>query len=114
MFDVVSGSDGAAYVRRKAYETTLLTYGCATFWIPLNGGSDTRRASRDFWEEFARARRIPLRTSGCTIVVGGHHHTGRGRRYIRRAISGGISLEWVHWRAAKRLVRVKRAQWIIQ
>lgn len=71
-FDVVEGANGDAYNREKARRETLMRWGTAGLTVYLNGGSDTRRAVRDYWQEYARQRNIGFWTAGgCICVIGG-------------------------------------------
>lgn len=71
-YDVVPGSESEAYQAMKAREEFLMCIGAAGRTIYLNGGSETRRAVREFWAEYARDRNIGFRTyGGCIVVVGG-------------------------------------------
>lgn len=106
MFDVYPGGNGHAVLQRKIYECVAINMGLATRWIPLNGGSDTRRDARDCHMELAIAARIPFRCIGnATVIIGGRRPPDRGNRYIRHSSRNPIVIEWLHWRKAKRLIR---------
>ena len=76
-------------------------------WLPLNGGSDTRRASRE--AAFARAvllgewldcRASMIRRQAMPLAL------RRGRRHVVPVGDGSLyRCNWLHWRKAKRLVR---------
>lgn len=92
--------------KAAAIRDTAVALGLLGTWIPLNGGSDTRRDIRDGYRENARSLRIEFRQhGGHAVSFGGPFHAGRGRRYL----SMPDRLTWVHWRKAKKLVRKGKA-----
>lgn len=46
--------------------------GRGTYTVYLNGGSDTRRATREYWQQFAASLGVPCRVMGGCVVVIGH------------------------------------------
>lgn len=52
-FSVYAGADRAAARHRQAMNHYALLIGARKLSIPLNGGSDTRRAMREEWQFFA-------------------------------------------------------------
>ena len=70
-FDVSAGS-AKAYAAERALREYLMCTGQAGLTIYLNGGSETRQAVLEFWEEYARNRNIGFRSyGGCMCVIGG-------------------------------------------
>lgn len=70
MFETAPGSDGDALVERSFARLLLLKTGRMSLTIALNGGSDTRRASREHWMQFARSLGVPYWGCGCRVIVG--------------------------------------------
>lgn len=72
MFEVASGKEAIkAAERRQAYELLALRSGSVVKTIPLNGGSDTRRATADYWREYAAALGIRCEVlGGCIVRLG--------------------------------------------
>lgn len=47
-------------------------------WVPLNGGSDTRKDARDYYMQTAIAARIEYRQiGGFAVTIGGPFESGR-------------------------------------
>lgn len=71
-FDVSAGGDRDVFDKELARREHLMRIGLAGLTIYLNGGSDTRRAVREYWQEYARERNIGYWSGGgCIVVVGG-------------------------------------------
>lgn len=81
MTDLPSFIGGASIVRNggeanqlpgiMAYQLLSLIRGTAHLEIPLNGGSDTRRAIRECWEQRCLTLGIPFRAvGGHTLIIG--------------------------------------------
>ena len=72
MFDVVPGSEKDAFDAEKRRREVLMQLGIAGLTVFLHGGSDTRRAVREYWQEYARARNIGFECRGnCMCIIGG-------------------------------------------
>lgn len=71
-FEVVEGSKSEELGELQRYRENLMRLGVAGLTIYLNGGSETRRASREYWAEYARSRNIGFSSrGGCVVVIGG-------------------------------------------
>ena len=71
-FEIVPGSKNDDRESETERRELLMRIGVAGLTIYLNGGSDTRRASREYWAEYARERNIGFRSmGGCMCVIGG-------------------------------------------
>lgn len=68
-FDVATGGD-KALVKRKETEFMALKLGIGRMYIPLNGGSQTRRDIREYWVEWARDHNIAVKTYGHAVILG--------------------------------------------
>lgn len=72
--DVFPTSEGSNLDEMQAaynYQLDCLHEGTAGLWIPLNGGSDTRRSTREYWREYALRHNVGFESSGCHILIGG-------------------------------------------
>ena len=75
-------------------------------WVPLNGGSDTRRDMREFYRQDAIAGLHPFQQlGGYAVVIGSRCKRGRGTRYLSRRTTSGEIIDFIHWRKAKKLMR---------
>jgi hypothetical protein len=71
-FPVAKGGDGKNQANRIAQQKALVLSGNAIIEIPLNGGSDTRRAVRESWKERAEAWGVGFKNIGnCYLIIGG-------------------------------------------
>ena len=72
MLPVYSGSDENinAVIDGQIAEVQMLRLGLAEKIIPLNGGSDTRKASREYWKEFSEDFGIEYRGFGSMVILG--------------------------------------------
>lgn len=87
---------------RLVAEAVLIANGSATKWIPLNGGSDTRAAAREYHRQYAIALRAPFRATGFCVTIGGQvPGKKRGWRYCIAARNAC----WLPRRKAKRAIR---------
>lgn len=74
-------------------------------FIPLNGGSDTRRDAREYWQQQCKAAGVAYTAHAFGIyIVGAIPRNNRGWRYVNL----GLSARWLHWRKAKSLTRRTR------
>lgn len=103
MIEVTSGRDDVrAMQTRHLMENFFIARGMGVRFIPLNGGSDTRRDAREWHEQQARAGLIPYNTYSSHCIIGGFiPNTLRGWRYM----IGRRKAQWMHWRKAKRILR---------
>lgn len=68
-FEIAIGGDAAA-ARNRATEAVLLLSGRWKQVIYLNGGSDTRRAVREFYEEQCRGRKdIVVEANAWSVTI---------------------------------------------
>lgn len=105
MFKTCAGASAGAMQQRQFFEDSLLQAGLARKEIPLNGGSDSRRAIRDVWMQRCLLSGVPFDGRAFQILIGGRMHRGRGSWFIMQSSPGRTTLRWVHWRRAKRLAR---------
>ncbi len=69
---VSSGEKQAALqFQRQAYEWIMLMLGTATKTIYLNGGSESRRETTEYWREIAKEYNIRFRAYGWCVILGG-------------------------------------------
>jgi hypothetical protein len=104
---VFSGEDGDKARIRERYEIFKLLVGDAGVFVPLNGSSEDRQETRA--AHFYKASMHLLAFEGCGshCNYGGRNgiRTMRGNRYVTPTTSNFRSLQWINWRAAKRLLR---------
>ena len=105
MMEISSGDESAAMMLRQRYRWRALMTGHGRMHVPMNGGSDTRRDAREWWQEQCQAVRVPFVARSCQIEIGGFvPHSDRGWRFVVVGRTG----QWMHWRRAKRVSRGPR------
>jgi hypothetical protein len=70
MINVVEGKFAKHLSAQKNLEYLGLVLGLTTKTIYLNGGSDTRKGSREFWEQFAKNHNIEFSSCGWKVILG--------------------------------------------
>ena len=68
-FQIGIGSEWKAVLAQRRLRLAMLRAGYPQF-VPFNGGSDTRRALREHYEEEARAMGVPYRSYAFGIYMG--------------------------------------------
>lgn len=72
MVQTCPGSDAEELEQRLLYEAVLIYLGLATRTIFLNGGSETRAATRNYWREYAKQLNLPFKAyGGWAVEIGG-------------------------------------------
>lgn len=67
----VPGRDAEATIAEDDAQLDALMSGRAALTIPLNGGSETRSAAREYWREWAAARGLGFTAlAGCIVRIG--------------------------------------------
>ncbi len=96
---IETGTGGNRNISYEQAALTLAVLGRGRYFIPLNGGSDTRRSAREWHQQRFACARIPFHSNGSMVCAGGFTppHT-RGWRYVVSDFRG----QWLHWRKAKR------------
>lgn len=67
---VFAGEHRKAAEQEQCFELVMLGLGLAEKRIPLNGGSDTRRAARQYWQQVAAVLGIRYRANGTMVILG--------------------------------------------
>lgn len=70
---IFSGADDKAkeaYDAQQMHELYSMRLGFGTRRIYLNGGSDTRRAAAEYWQEWAEAAGVPFARCGWCVILG--------------------------------------------
>lgn len=70
---IFSGADKdaqKAYATRQLYESVAMRAGAGTRRIYLNGGSDSRRATAEYWQEWAGKMGVPFARCGWCVILG--------------------------------------------
>ncbi len=71
MFEMYSGvKEEKDIIKFHSDEIELLRHGGYQKFIPLNGGSDTRKAAREYWKEWAMLLNIKYSSFGCMVILG--------------------------------------------
>ena len=109
MFGVSSGDKHCIAMREQNAKRAVLLRSGAGEFVPLNGSREEREDSREFHMRRAAQIGVPAQCIGGACVIIGWRsplpRTFRGQKYLR----SGNSQYWLHWRKAKRSVRLGRA-----
>lgn len=92
---------------KKSGADEFVALGFLGKWVPLNGGSDTRADTRDYYREYALDLGLEFVATGHDVKVGGMCDRKRGQWFMAY---GARKLHWEHWRKAKRDIRKHGAE----